>query len=122
MTLSEAKARSKRIIDTLRSLGVPDDEILARLVSNMGFSAAFVRYQLGVLPKPKMQQLAVRSIAKPVFRPGLTATVFELAGSKLFDKRHMSAIRQALLSEGYLPQQIHSAFATARRKFKETQL
>lgn len=121
MTLSEAKSKSKSVINTLRSLGVPDVEILARLVSNMGFSEAFVRNQLDLLLMPKMQQRAVRSTAKPVFRPGLTATVFELAGSKLFDKCHMRAIRQTLLSEGYSSQQIHSAFATARRKVRETQ-
>ena len=57
MTLSEAKSRSHSVINTLRSLAVPDVEILARLVKNMGFTETFVRNQLmALVPPPKVER------------------------------------------------------------------
>lgn len=122
MTLSEAKARSKSVIDTLRSLGVPDAEIRHRLVSNMQLAPAFVDNQLAcLLPPPKIAEVNRRKQA-PLFRPGLSAEVFKRAGMNLFDKPHMNALRDELLNEGHSLQQVYSAFACVRKKVREMKL
>lgn len=131
MTLSEAKSKSKSVIDTLRSLGVPDVEILARLVSNMGFSEAFVRNQLSTLLPPKRQLRASGKTPPSAYRiranidlksGSLRAIIYSLAGDQLFNKDHMRTVREALVSEGYNKSTVETMISAARRKFKETQL
>lgn len=130
MTLSEAKSKSKSVIDTLRSLGVPDVEILARLVSNMGFSEAFVRNQLSALLPPKRQPRAPGKTSPPVYRikanidlksGSLRAIIYSLAGDRLFNKDHMRAVKEALVSEGYNKSTVEAMISAMRRKIKETQ-
>ena len=129
MTLSEAKSKSKSVIDTLRSLGVSDTEILARLVSNMGFSEAFVRNQLSILLPPKRQPRApgktspaYRIRAEVDLKSGtLRAIIYSLAGDQLFNKGHMRTVREALVSEGYNKSTVETMISAARRKVRETQ-
>lgn len=130
MTLSEAKSKSKSVIDTLRSLGVPDVEILARLVSNMGFSEAFVRNQLSTLLPPKKQQRASGKNQQPTYsaiadinlKPGsLSETIYSLAGNRLFDKTHMRLVKTTLITAGHNKSTVESMISAVRRKIKKAQ-
>lgn len=125
MTLSEAKSKSKSVINTLRSLGVSDTEIQARLVNSMGFTKEFATNQLRLLMAPPKQAVnrpgKKRAAAAP--KPGsIQAAVLELGGTKLFDKTHMGYVRDLLIQEGYSVQQINSAFGAARTKAREAGL
>lgn len=126
MTLSEAKSRSHSVINTLRSLRVPDVEILARLVKNMGFTEAFVRNQLALLPPPVKSNVFKskhRTARKNPFKAGsLQAHVFESAGINLFDRSYMRQLREKLKADGYSTQQVNSAFGAVRYKVREMKL
>lgn len=121
MTLSEAKARSKSVITTLRSLGVADTEVRHRLITHMGYAPAFVDIQIAKLPKPEKQERGRCPVTRTpamLFKGGLAALVHELTEGQLNDKAHLKAVRKVLLDAGYTPEQINAALGNVKSKLK----
>lgn len=120
MTLSEAKSQSRSVINTLRSMGVPDVEIRARLVKNMGYTEGFVQNQLNRLINPRgVPVRAFNRQGKPLFRPGsFQAMLFEMAGDDLFEPGIVRSLFEELSAEGYSYNQINSSIARMRDKVR----
>jgi len=123
MTLSEAKSQSQSVINTLRSLGVPDVEIRARLVKNMGYTEGFVQNQLNRLTRPQKEPTRTfYGQGKTLFKPGsFQALLFEMAGNDLFKPGVVRALFEELKAEGYSYNQINSSVSKMRDKVRGMQ-